>query len=101
MVDLSVVQLVDLLVVPTAISMVVQKVVLLAALLAALLGRPRLTHTPTAAGPKGEACSDFVFGAYLGHPLGAWSGSPACFLFSSTLSLKLPVRATDLASAAR
>ena len=57
MVDLSVVPLVDLLVVPTAISMVVQKDVLLAVLLAALLGRPRLTHTPTAAEPKGEAAA--------------------------------------------
>ena len=35
---------------------------------------------------------DFVFGAYLSHPLhlsGIWSGSPSSFIFSSTLGLKL------------
>ena len=34
---------------------------------------------------------DFVFGAYLSHPIhltGVWSGSPSCFIFSSTLGLK-------------
>merc|ERR1711871_1675911 len=34
---------------------------------------------------------NFVFGAYLSHPLhltGVWSGSPSCFIFSSTLGLK-------------
>ena len=45
---------------------------------------------------------DFVFGAYLSHPLeysGAWSGSPACFLFSSTLSLKLPYHGRHVSEA--
>jgi hypothetical protein len=36
---------------------------------------------------------DFVFGAYLSHPLRvhstpAWAGSPACFVFSVTLDVK-------------
>ena len=33
----------------------------------------------------------FVFGAYLSHPVhltGVWSGSPSCFIFSSTLGMK-------------
>ena len=35
----------------------------------------------------------FKFGCYLNQaplPSGAWAGSPACFLFSSSLDLKLP-----------
>jgi hypothetical protein len=35
----------------------------------------------------------FTCGAYLNQsllPTGAWTGSPACFLFSSTLDLKFP-----------
>lgn len=35
----------------------------------------------------------FTCGAYLNQapvPTGAWSGSPACFLFSATLDLKFP-----------
>lgn len=34
---------------------------------------------------------EFVFGAYLSHPVhlsGIWSGSPSCFIFSSTLGIK-------------
>ena len=34
---------------------------------------------------------EFVLGVYLSHPLhltGEWSGSPSCFVFSSTLGLK-------------
>lgn len=37
--------------------------------------------------------SHFCFGAYLSHPLipsSSWVGSPACFLFSSTLNTRLP-----------
>lgn len=37
--------------------------------------------------------SHFCFGAYLSHPLipsASWVGSPACYLFSSTLDVRLP-----------
>lgn len=39
---------------------------------------------------------DYRFGAYLSHPplpTSIWSGSPACFLFSLTLNLKIPFHA--------
>ena len=45
---------------------------------------------------------DFSFGAYLTHQLAptcAWTGSPSCFLFSSTLGLKLPYHARTAAEA--
>ena len=47
---------------------------------------------------------DFVFGAYLTHPLrvtsSGWAGSPACFLFSVTLDVKLPYHARHLPTGA-
>ena len=39
---------------------------------------------------------EFLFGAYLSHPLTPtcqWAGSPACYLFSLTLDVKLPYHA--------
>ena len=39
---------------------------------------------------------DFSFGAYLTHqiaPTCTWTGSPSCFLFTSTLGLKVPYHA--------
>mgnify|MGYP006199078489 CR=1 FL=1 len=47
---------------------------------------------------------DFAFGAYLTHQLAAtnaWTGSPSCFLFSSTLGLKLPYHARTASEAAQ
>jgi hypothetical protein len=44
---------------------------------------------------------EFSFGAYLTHQLAAtcaWTGSPSCFLFSNTLSLKIPYHARTAAA---
>jgi hypothetical protein len=44
----------------------------------------------------------FRFGAYLSHallPTCSWSGSPACFLFSLSLNIKLPYHARGVESA--
>ena len=46
---------------------------------------------------------DFTFGAYISHPLeysGGWCGSPACFLFSTTLGIKLPYHGRNPPAAA-
>jgi len=41
----------------------------------------------------------FVFGAYLTHPLrvtsSGWAGSPACFMYSVTLDVKMPYHARN------
>lgn len=44
---------------------------------------------------------DFIFGAYLSHPVApsdSWAGSPACYLFSVTVDIKLPYHARAAAS---
>ena len=42
---------------------------------------------------------EFVFGAYLSHPIrvtgSGWSGSPSCFIYSTTLDLKFPYHARN------
>lgn len=42
---------------------------------------------------------EFVFGAYLSHPLRVtgtgWAGSPACFVFSVTFDVKMPYHARN------
>ena len=47
----------------------------------------------TATSPDSGESVTYKFGAYLSHPIrlgGTWTGSPACFMFSTTLDRKLP-----------